>query len=110
MFCRSICVAGALVVFLTASALAQKVALTGSLRSASGPVAGATVYVMQMKDVNGNTVSGSRVGPVVTSGAGTFTFYDLVAGQYSLSVSIAGTIVWQGTVVVPSRLSPITLH
>jgi hypothetical protein len=110
MFCRALCHAGTLAVFLTANALAQNVALTGSLRTANGPVAGATIYVTQTKSADGDTVNGSRVGPVVTNGAGTFTFYDLAPGRYSLLVSIAGTTVWQGTVVAPSRLSPITLH
>jgi uncharacterized protein (DUF2141 family) len=107
---RSLCLVSMLAVVLTANAFAQSVALTGSLRTSNGPVAGATIYVTQRKDPNGNAVNGSRVGPVVTSGAGTFTFYNLAAGQYSLSVSIAQTTVWQGTVVVPGRLSPILLH
>jgi hypothetical protein len=107
---RVFCFAATLAVLVTANALAQSVALTGSLRTANGPVSGANVYVVQTKDANGNSVNGSGVGPVVTSGTGAFTFYNLPAGLYAVSVSVQGTTVWSGAVEVPGRLSPIVLH
>ncbi len=110
MLNRGLYLALVLGVLATSNALAQSVALAGSLRTASGPVSGANIYVVQTKDANGNSINGHRVGPVVTSGTGTFTFYNLPAGQYAVSVSISGTTVWNGTAQVPCRLSPILLR
>jgi hypothetical protein len=95
----------------TVPALAQSVSLVGSLQTTSGgPVVGASVYVTRIKDAQGNSVRGSEVGPVVSSGRGQFVFYNLPAGQYTVRIVVSKTVVWQGTVRAPGQLHPIVLR
>jgi hypothetical protein len=99
-----------LILIATVPALAQSVSLVGSLRTSSGgPVVGANVYVTRTKDVNGNSVSDSEVGPVASSGTGQFAFYNLPPGQYAIRIVVAGNAVWRGTAGVPGQLNPIVL-
>jgi hypothetical protein len=100
----------ALILITITSVAAQSLALTGSIRSGNGPVSGASVYVTQTADANGNSVGGHVVGPVASGGNGQFSFYNLPSGQYSVRVTVAGVAVWQGSARVPGQLSPIVLH
>jgi Carboxypeptidase regulatory-like domain len=108
---RAILTACAVVVALSgAPASAQSLSLIGSIRGGNGPISGASVYVQQVSDLRGAPVNGQQVGPVASDSNGVFAFYNLAPGRYTVKITIAGKLFWQGNVIAPGKLTPIVLH
>lgn len=108
---HSILVTSAIAVILNgAPAYAQTLSLIGAVRGPNGPISGASIYVQQTTDSRGTRVNGQQVGPVASDTNGVFVFYNLSPGRYTVTIMIAGRLLWKGNAAAPGKLTPIVLY